>query len=597
MVCISSVGIAVLFFFQALVGFAGVDLQPHQKYTVDYLNSHPNQKGILLFHELGSGKTYLSLAYTESHPKKKVIVLLPRFLKSNWLSQMASYGVKDPSRYELVAMREAHRVLEKRDLSDTILIVDEIHKLVERIRYARQAESQNYSDLYFQLNRAAKIIALTGTPIFTSASDIAFVGNLISGQETFPYHPEQFRQKYLAIRPVRSLVRGHFFESKWTMVVLPFWSTLFAVFAFAGSGPLGAVLIPAVALAGSAIVPQANEFFPVREIPLREFRADLLKDFASQYVSFYTGGTEKIADYPDTILKPSRVHFTNPQLDMFLEFADEDLPLGRLKMMLEDGSSLKYTDSYLRINSHAIQRELLGIPTSGRQIGNFRLKNREGELVESQKFLEILNHIESQPGDQVAVYSNYYRSGIVKFAEFLQRHGHKDDFAILTPLQDVEKQIKIVENYNSGKTRILLIHPEITEGISLKATRQLHILEPISNIALQKQIIGRAVRYQSHARLPKADRNVRVYLWEAYVDYATLGYVPTRAAFIRKSHWQKRHSEVNPSMWTKGILEIDPNFFRKDKAPDSKVLKNQRIVEADMKSFAELVSEYSIERL
>ena len=149
--------------------------------------------------------------------------------------------------------------------------------------------------------------------------------------------------------------------------------------------------------------------------------------------------------------------------------------------------------------------------------------------------------------------------------------------------------------YNTQKKRILLIHPEITEGISLKATEQLHVLEPVSNIALLDQIIGRAVRFQSHAALPADRRKVDIYLWESYINYTNFKF-PTEAGLIRQRHWQKRYPEVNPSMWSKGILELDLNFFRKDEAPDTRVKRNQNTVAADMKSFYALVKEHSIEK-
>ena len=41
--------------------------------------------------------------------------------------------------------------------------------------------------------------------------------------------------------------------------------------------------------------------------------------------------------------------------------------------------------------------------------------------------------------------------------------------------------------------RIIIIHPEITEGLSLKGTETFHILEPIANASLLKQITGRAI--------------------------------------------------------------------------------------------------------
>ena len=78
-----------------------ITLQPHQKYPIDYMLSHPEQKGLLLNHSLGSGKTYLSLAFAEKFPTKNIVVYLPKFLKANWLIQMESYGIKNKRKITL----------------------------------------------------------------------------------------------------------------------------------------------------------------------------------------------------------------------------------------------------------------------------------------------------------------------------------------------------------------------------------------------------------------------------------------------------------------------------------------------------------------
>ena len=51
------------------------------------------------------------------------------------------------------------------------------------------------------------------------------------------------------------------------------------------------------------------------------------------------------------------------------------------------------------------------------------------------------------------------------------------------------------------------------EGLSLKHTRQVHILEPHWNEGRIRQVIGRAVRIDSHVDLPAAQRKVDVYRW------------------------------------------------------------------------------------
>lgn len=568
---------------------AQIVLQPHQQYTLNYLQEHPDQKGILLFHALGSGKTYLALSYAEQFPNEEVIVLLPRFLKSNWQTQMQSYGVKNPGRYRFIALQTAYEELKGKDLRHTIVIIDEVHKLVENIRYSKPTVGEKYGELYFQLQKAKKIIALTGTPIFTQASDLAYIGNLITGSSQFEFNPEKFKQTYMHVKPVTSLTRGYFFESKWMFTWVPFFITFTGVVLLAASSP---ILIPVVAIGGAAVIPIVNEQLPVHTVPFREFKPELLADFSRQYVSFYETKDDALLEYPTKEIHEERVHYTLEQVNFFLSFADEDLNEKELNTLLADSGD-HYTKEYLELNSHSIQRAFLQNPVAGREIGNLPLQAPDGSLSEPDKFKEIEYKIRNIPG-QVAVYSNYDKNGIRQFAAYLDRRGFSGQYVLLDPNATITQQTQDLESYNTQKKRILLIHPEITEGISLKATEQFHVLEPVSNIALLDQIIGRAVRFQSHIGLPEDRRKVKIFLWESYVNYKNF-MIPTEAGYIRQRHWQHRYPEVNPSMWTKGILELDPNFFRKDEAPDTRVKRNQNQVSADMKSFYALVKEHSIE--
>ncbi len=569
--------------------YSAITLQPHQAHAVDYLVKNPKQKGILLYHSLGSGKTYLSLAYTEKNPDKKVIVLAPRFLKSNWLIQMESFGVKDPKRYELISYEEIDK-FDKLDISKMIVIIDEVHKLVAMVHHRNPTVAKNFSDLYFKLRKADKIIALSGTPIFSDASDIAFIGNLITGKDNFPYDRNRFRVEYQKVKPVTSLFRGYMTESKLMGSVVPFVITMLGVVTVAMSTP---VALPLVAIAGSVAIPYMNEQFPAGQTAFREFDPSKMKDFTTKYISFYNIEMESDPNYPRKNMHAERVHLSDPQTHFFLDLCDEDLNKEELRMILaEDNKTIN--DEYINFHSMDIQRQFLMDPTVGREIGNFSLVGSDGERIEAPKFERIFKHIQKNEGS-TAVYSNYYVNGILKFAEFLDRKGMKDSYIILEPELSIEEQMKRIDQYNKGKKRILLIHPEITEGVSLLATEQLHVLEPIPNKALLDQVIGRAVRYRSHIDLPKKRQRVDVYVWESFVNYSN--YFPTSAGAIRRMHWQKRYSEINPSMWTKGILEIDRNYFRKEATADTRILGSQDTLGKDMENFKDLLKDHSIESL
>jgi superfamily II DNA/RNA helicase len=73
------------------------------------------------------------------------------------------------------------------------------------------------------------------------------------------------------------------------------------------------------------------------------------------------------------------------------------------------------------------------------------------------------------------------------------------------------KREEIVKEYNANKIKVLLISKAGGEGLDLKETRNIIIMEPSWNEATHKQVIGRAIRYKSHETLPKEKRRVDVY--------------------------------------------------------------------------------------
>ena len=66
-------------------------------------------------------------------------------------------------------------------------------------------------------------------------------------------------------------------------------------------------------------------------------------------------------------------------------------------------------------------------------------------------------------------------------------------------------------NNSTNNTYILLISEAGSEGIDLKEVRDVVILEPHFHEAITQQVIGRAVRFKSHAELPVEERNVTIH--------------------------------------------------------------------------------------
>ena len=77
--------------------------------------------------------------------------------------------------------------------------------------------------------------------------------------------------------------------------------------------------------------------------------------------------------------------------------------------------------------------------------------------------------------------------------------------------KEVEKISKT--NKNGELLEILMTTKQGAEGLNTKNVRQLFVVEPYWNPVRLDQVVGRAVRINSHLELPEKDRNVEIYIY------------------------------------------------------------------------------------
>lgn len=81
--------------------------------------------------------------------------------------------------------------------------------------------------------------------------------------------------------------------------------------------------------------------------------------------------------------------------------------------------------------------------------------------------------------------------------------------------ENIVKQLKLLSNDNlhGDIIKILMITSSGAEGIDLKNTRHVHIMEPYWHPVRIEQVIGRANRIGSHLALPEEERTVDAYIY------------------------------------------------------------------------------------
>ena len=124
---------------------------------------------------------------------------------------------------------------------------------------------------------------------------------------------------------------------------------------------------------------------------------------------------------------------------------------------------------------------------------------------------DIKEGIAKNPRYKAVVFSNWINSGVKPVAEKLKELGIPTELFVGGVSDDARADI--VKRYNKGDLKVLCISSAGAEGLDLKGTRQIHIMEPQWNQSKLDQVMGRGVRNNSHADLPPAERHVDIKLY------------------------------------------------------------------------------------
>lgn len=121
------------------------------------------------------------------------------------------------------------------------------------------------------------------------------------------------------------------------------------------------------------------------------------------------------------------------------------------------------------------------------------------------KFIELYNQLKSQ----TLIFTNWLDFGIAIIKDILEQH--EVTYEVIDGSVSPKRRLEIVEEYNHKIFNVLLITRAGYEGLDLKETGIIIVLDPVWNLAGYYQIMGRGIRYKSHENLPKEERKVYVY--------------------------------------------------------------------------------------
>ena len=223
---------------------------------------------------------------------------------------------------------------------------------------------------------------------------------------------------------------------------------------------------------------------------------DALKKILNRYVDVFDKEIEK----PQRVDELIKVPMSPKQTEVY-RYVTSKLPRD---LMQKIRKNLPPTKSEVRM--------LNAFLTGARQVANttesYSVEGGEASPKLVAAASNLIKQFAANPKARALIYSNYLDSGINSYGKLLEGAGipYNKFNGSMSPK---EKQ-KVVDEYNSGEVPVILGSGSASEGLDLKNTRLIQILEPHFNESKIDQVIGRGIRYKSHEELPQEDRNVTV---------------------------------------------------------------------------------------
>jgi SNF2 family DNA or RNA helicase len=438
-------------FLEKLAKQAPEKEKPHVERALAKLEK---EKGVLVDHSVGSGKTRLFLKAVEraqaqnKDPNARSLIVAPASLVTNIEREVEKHKLKiDLSKVDAMSYEKAVNSSEKlRKNKYLIAIADEGHRL-------RNPGTRRHNELSYLFADADKRLIATATPSFNHASDIAPLVNLAAGREVLPEGRSAFEKEYV----------------------------------YTGEAP--APLLKRI-MGGE----------PQEVHTLRNTKK--LGEVLNKYVDHYNlmDDPEAAKHFPKKTENVIKVKMSPTQMGVY-KYYENALPW-HLKLKVRSGLPLNKRDTAaLNMYSQAIRQ-------TSNSIKPFMPQHEEV----SPKLLAAVSSVEKRHKASKQykglVYSNYMNAGVTEYANELKKRGidHSIYHGGLNPTQ----KDAIVDKFNNSDKHVLLVTSSGAEGLNLKGTRHVQILEPHFNRSKVDQIIGRATRYKSHDHLPEKDRTVDV---------------------------------------------------------------------------------------
>ena len=151
----------------------------HQKKICNFIVNKKN-RGVLVFHTVGSGKTITALmsakCLMEKYPDKHVVIATPASLVSNFTREINRLDLKFKNKIKVESYQKYTNAFENKGYNickNSILIIDEVHNL--------NGKGKRYDTFFNCAQQAFKVILLSATPVKNSTGEMSVPLSLLEG--------------------------------------------------------------------------------------------------------------------------------------------------------------------------------------------------------------------------------------------------------------------------------------------------------------------------------------------------------------------------------------------------------------------------------
>lgn len=290
-------------------------------------------------------------------------------------------------------------------------------------------------------------------------------------------------------------------------------------------------------------------------------------------VSFFFPDNTNIDDFPLTTRSWIEVPMSPLQYQLYRVMEDEMLDAAARRLMDRTPTTAVLTGE-AKGRAASLLNSFL---SRTRQVSNSAAHVSSQEPV-SNKHREIVRMLERHPFPAL-VFSNFLGAGLQPLNDYMATMHTDWRIRLVTGETAVRQAAQDVHDFNSGKVDILMLSAALGEGVDLKGTRQVHIMEPHWNSGRVEQAIGRAIRFKSHSHLPIDQRHVHVFQyistrpsiqqnpWTFFDVFRINAYLPTADQQLRKMSEMKTKI-ISAFMDFLSRHSIQNNMFHKDNRKD-----------------------------